>query len=118
LIGGRDKLSVTGGHPRAKLIALEAEIELHETGPIFFIESDRIDQSGDVFAVVRRLAADWAKRSAGGQETDASIAIRLGPYAAGPGGPYDEWRRIKITTLPSDVVERLDDLVAFVVRGG
>jgi hypothetical protein len=120
LAGGSDQVPRGGADPRVPIRGFAARLELHETGPIFLLDPDKLPTLTPALDDVRAIARDWAKRSTGREPKMLSVMVRYGP-AAIPGAVLDahsSWERVKVTTDPLTVAEHLDDLIDFVLRMG
>jgi hypothetical protein len=119
LVGGRSKLDASGPGHRRRVKGFSAMIELHETGPIFILEPSDLRDQAPLLETIRQMARAWATRSTGGQPNVPEVSVRFGPVdAEGYPGTHYDFRRIKVTTEPLTVAERLDELIAFVMGGG
>jgi len=119
-LAGGDRVPRGGADPRVPIRGFAARFELHETGPIFLLDPDKLPTLTPVLDDVRAVAHDWAKRSTGREPKMLSVMVRYGP-AAIVGGMFDDyssWERVKVTTDPMTVAEHLDDLIDFVVHMG
>lgn len=120
LAGGGDRLQRAGLDPRVPIKGFAAQLELHETGPIFLLDPTDLAALAPLLDDVRAMASDWAKRSTGGQEAMLKVKVRYGPTAAESGAFNEQqsWQRVKVTTDPLTVAEHLDELIDFVLRTG
>jgi len=115
LVGGQQNFDLTKPNPRAKLIALRGEVELHETGPIIVVEANRAANLEQLHPALRQMATDWGRRSAPDEEVQPKISVRLGPPPEWPHELYSAVGRVKVTVDPQVVVHRLDEVISWVM---